>query len=104
MSILVGRTAPEFEAPAVMPNGVASARWARNRSPVEMCGMPKRSESTLACVPLPPPGGPINTMRISRDLSSPWTAVDLTRATLSADVGLMGPEPEAAGPNRAPGP
>ena len=36
----------------------SSAPTARNRSPVEIAGTPKRSAANCACVPLPAPGGP----------------------------------------------
>ena len=38
---------------------------ARSMSPVEICGIPKRSQSTLAWVPFPEPGGPTNTTIIA---------------------------------------
>src|SRR5712691_2387893 len=43
---------------AAMPSGVPAFTAARNMSPVEICGMRKRSLMKPACVPLPAPGGP----------------------------------------------
>src|SRR2546422_7607456 len=43
---------------AAMPSGVPAFTAARSMSPVEICGMWKRSLMKLACVPLPAPGGP----------------------------------------------
>mmetsp|Transcript_14054 Transcript_14054/g.46875 ORF Transcript_14054/g.46875 Transcript_14054/m.46875 type:complete len:206 (+) Transcript_14054:357-974(+) len=43
---------------ASTPTGVPSATAARSMSPVESCGVPSRSTTTGACVPLPDPGGP----------------------------------------------
>ena len=44
---------------AFQPRSVPSETLERKMSPVEIAGMPKRSATTLACVPLPAPGGPI---------------------------------------------
>ena len=43
---------------ALIPSGVCPATFSRSRSPVEICGMPKVLEISLACVPLPAPGAP----------------------------------------------
>jgi hypothetical protein len=40
------------------PSSLPAATAARNMSPVEICGMPKRSQTNFAWVPLPAPGGP----------------------------------------------
>src|SRR6185295_5658708 len=42
--------------------GVFASARERKMSPVEICGRPIRSCSKRACVPLPAPGAPINTM------------------------------------------
>src|SRR5579863_4290970 len=44
------------------PKPVASRTCSRSKSPVEICGIPYCSEIRLACVPLPAPGGPSNTI------------------------------------------
>ncbi|SLI25241.1 Uncharacterised protein [Mycobacteroides abscessus subsp. abscessus] len=46
---------------ASRPSGVCWLMFARNRSPVEMCGTPSFSDSRTAWVPLPAPGGPSST-------------------------------------------
>src|SRR2546426_7805319 len=57
-------TSSETSCPASMtffaasPSGVPAFTAARNMSPVEICGMRKRSLMKLAWVPLPAPGGP----------------------------------------------
>src|SRR6478609_6580636 len=50
---------------ASLPSAVALALASRSRSPVEKCGICRYSISRLHCVPLPDPGGPINTMSMS---------------------------------------
>src|SRR5262249_36549416 len=47
---------------ACRPSGVPAARWARNMSPVAMCGSPVASDTSTAWVPLPAPGGPNSRM------------------------------------------
>src|SRR5690606_39930342 len=54
---------------AFWPSGVPRATAERSRSPVEICGMPKRCTRRWDCVPLPEPGAPRRTMRM-RLLSS----------------------------------
>ena len=46
-------------------SGVSSVFISRNISPVEICGIPRRSCKSRACVPFPAPGAPINTMILS---------------------------------------
>ena len=48
---------------ASQPSTVPARRASRKMSPVEMCGTPRRSWSSFACVPLPAPGGPMITAR-----------------------------------------
>src|SRR5579859_451601 len=43
------------------PSSVSRVRWARNRSPLAMCGTPYLPAIRRACVPLPAPTGPSNT-------------------------------------------
>src|SRR3989441_13282173 len=54
---------------AARPSGVPAFTAARNMSPVEICGMRKRSLMKLAWVPLPAPGGPkrISLIVVPRD-------------------------------------
>ena len=47
---------------AFCPSGVPAFTAARSMSPVEMCGVPNSSTSLAACVPLPAPGAPNNTI------------------------------------------
>src|SRR3954471_17351739 len=49
---------------AATPSGVPAFTAARSMSPVEICGMPNFSLMTLACVPLPAPGGPSKMRRM----------------------------------------
>ncbi|SKV44671.1 Uncharacterised protein [Mycobacteroides abscessus subsp. abscessus] len=55
---------------ACRPSSVPSLMFERNRSPVEICGIPNFSEISCACVPLPAPGGPSNTTLTSGTLRS----------------------------------
>src|SRR3954464_550004 len=50
---------------ASRPRLVPCLRAARRTSPVAIFGMPRRSDSLSACVPLPAPGGPSSTMIIA---------------------------------------
>jgi hypothetical protein len=43
---------------ASRPIFVPADTAARSMSPVEICGTPSATESRLACVPFPAPGGP----------------------------------------------
>ena len=51
---------------AFCPSGVPAFTAARSMSPVEMCGSLNSSTSLAACVPLPAPGAPNNTMFMMR--------------------------------------
>src|ERR1700685_2574527 len=46
------------------PEAVPSATASRSMSPVDNCGMEKRSTILVACVPFPAPGGPNRTSLI----------------------------------------
>src|SRR5580692_10496854 len=46
------------------PDAVPSATASRSMSPVDNCGMEKRSTILVACVPFPAPGGPNRTSLI----------------------------------------
>src|SRR6476620_8365966 len=46
------------------PEAVPSATASRSMSPVDNCGMEKRSTIRVACVPFPAPGGPNRTSLI----------------------------------------
>ena len=50
---------------AFRPSSVPLGVFARNRSPVETCGIDRFLARNAACVPLPAPGGPTRTIRIS---------------------------------------
>src|SRR3954470_19892430 len=56
------RSPRSMNAFASFPRGVPSRRAARSTSPVAIFGIPSRSASLSACVPLPAPGGPSRTM------------------------------------------
>src|SRR5450755_3116468 len=47
------------------PNGEPDAAASRSMSPVDNCGMQKRSTILVACVPFPAPGGPNRTSLIN---------------------------------------
>ena len=49
---------------AFKPSGVPLLMLSRNRSPVEICGIPSFSANWTACVPLPAPGGPSKTISL----------------------------------------
>jgi hypothetical protein len=61
----ISTTELERAAFASKPSGVPAERFARKISPVEICGIVKWAEMNSACVPLPAPGGPTSTRRIS---------------------------------------
>src|SRR5712664_784836 len=71
---------------AARPSGVPAFTAARNMSPVEICGMRKRSLMKLAWVPLPAPGGPKRISLIvvpgiaAKHLSDEMTLPFVTRA------------------------
>ena len=51
---------------ALRPSSVPRATASRSRSPEDTCGTPYLACRRCACVPLPEPGAPSNTIRISR--------------------------------------
>src|SRR5919205_2942430 len=53
-ALRMGRSSPA--------SGDSDFSSARNMSPVEICGSPRRSWSRRACVPFPAPGAPMRTM------------------------------------------
>src|SRR6266540_389635 len=66
-----GTRSPRFMySSASSPAGVPAAAAARNRSPVETCSIPYRSERRAACVPLPAPCLPSRTRRGPRLIDS----------------------------------
>ncbi len=70
---------------ASSPIGDPSRTAARNRSPVATCGMPSRSVSRAACVPLPAPGAPSRTITVIAVLAKPmpsWPPCARTRTHL----------------------
>ena len=60
---------------ASRPSGVPALTAARSMSPVEICGMPKRLQMKVACVPLPAPGAP-NRMSLMASGLGRWRAVE----------------------------
>src|SRR5690242_13842480 len=50
---------------ACLPSSVPWLTLARKMSPVEILGIPRCAEMNWACVPLPAPGGPTRTRRIT---------------------------------------
>src|SRR5690606_20132507 len=50
---------------AASPRGVPALTAALSMSPVEICGIPNLFLMTVACVPLPAPGGPKRINRMS---------------------------------------
>src|SRR5690606_25277007 len=68
------------------PNSVPSDTWARNISPVDTWGTPSRSATLSAWVPLPAPGGPMNSSLNTRLDRSSENALVVAHGELRLDL------------------
>ena len=77
-------------AATLFPISVPEVFAARSISPVDNCSMLRSSTKILACVPLPPPGGPSRTIFIGELLHLFFHAVSheavISQASLHTDV------------------
>src|SRR6266536_5049105 len=76
---------------AARPVAVPSATCLRSRSPLEMCVSPKRSAICTACVPLPAPGAPINSTRMSPAISASCLCGEGATTAAALGVGVLTP-------------